>query len=55
MKAAPHSKGDPLVRVCWELSARFVAVCPDVDGNTDPHDKRLIRRVEKALAKTRSK
>jgi hypothetical protein len=55
MKAKSSGKPEPLVTVCRELLARFVAICPDVDGNTDPHDKRLIRRVEKALTKTEKK
>jgi hypothetical protein len=37
------------VEVLREFLARFIAVCPDVDGKIDPADKKRIATVKKIL------
>jgi hypothetical protein len=52
MKNKPGVKADSLDRACKALLTYFVRTCPDVDGYVNPYEKRLIRRVEKALTQT---
>ena len=38
-----------LAETLSELLERFIVVCPDADGNTDPADKKRIKNAAKVL------
>lgn len=37
------------LRTLKDLLSRFEAVCPDVDGNIDPADKKRIRKASRVI------